>query len=94
MQGGDGHAHTIRRILTTEVGTTSGLFLFVGREAYEAKGGTITVDLFSQGDEGFADSPELIEELAEEKLEAIAAEYRSIGWHEVCAGSHILTTST
>lgn len=83
----NGHAHTIRRILTTEkVETTSGLFLFVGREAYEAKGGTITVDLFSQGDEGFADSPELIEELAEEKLEAIAAEYRSIGWHEVCAG--------
>jgi len=82
----NGHAHTIRRMLTTEkVETTSGLFLFVGREAYEAKGGTITVDLFSQGDEGFADSPELIEELAEEKLDGIAAAYRSVGWHEVCA---------
>lgn len=82
----NGHAHTIRRMLTTEkVETTSGLFLFVGREAYEAKGGTITVDLFSQGDEGFADAPELVEELAEERLEAIAAEYRSIGWYEVCA---------
>ncbi|WP_234831987.1 ParB/RepB/Spo0J family partition protein [Sphingobium yanoikuyae] len=83
----NGHAHTIRRMLTTEkLETTSGLFLFVGREAYEAKGGTITVDLFSQGDEGFADTPALVEELAEEKLEAIAAEYRSIGWYEVCAG--------
>lgn len=82
----NGQAHTIRRMLTTEkVDTTSGMFLFVGRQAYEAKGGTITVDLFSQGDEGFADSPELVQELAEEKLEAIAADYRSIGWHEVRA---------
>ena len=82
----NGHAHTIRRMLTTEkVDTTSGVFLFVGREAYEAKGGTITVDLFSQGAEGFADQPELVQELAEEKLDAIADEYRAIGWYEVRA---------
>ncbi len=82
----NGHAHTIRRMLTTEkVDTTSGPFLFVGREAYEAKGGTITVDLFSQGAEGFADDPELVRELAEEKLDALADEYRAIGWHEVRA---------
>ncbi|RSV14810.1 chromosome partitioning protein ParB [Sphingomonas sp. ABOLG] len=82
----NGHAHTIRRMLTTEkVDTTSGAFLFVGREAYEAKGGTITIDLFSQGAEGFADDPELVRELAEEKLDAIAGEYRAIGWHEVRA---------
>ena len=80
----NGHAHTIRRMLTTEkVDTTSGAFLFVGRDAYEAKGGTITIDLFSQGTEGFADDPELVRELAEEKLDAIADEYRAIGWHEV-----------
>jgi ParB family chromosome partitioning protein len=82
----NGHAHTIRRMLTTEkVDTTSGPFLFVGRDAYEAKGGTITVDLFSQGAEGFADQPELVQELAEEKLDAIADEYRAVGWHEVRA---------
>ena len=82
----NGHAHTIRRMLTAEkVDTTSGMFLFVGREAYEAKGGTITVDLFSQGAEGFADQPELVQELAEEKLDAIAGEYRAIGWYEVRA---------
>jgi ParB family chromosome partitioning protein len=82
----NGHAHTIRRMLTTEkVDTTSGAFLFVGHEAYEAKGGTITIDLFSQGAEGFADDPELVRELAEEKLDAIADEYRAIGWHEVRA---------
>lgn len=79
-------AHTIRRMLTTEkVATTHGAFLFVGREAYEAKGGTITPDLFSQGDAGYADQPELVQELAEEMLDGIAAEYRAIGWHEVRA---------
>ncbi|MDE0945389.1 MAG: ParB N-terminal domain-containing protein, partial [Sphingobium sp.] len=82
----NGQAHTIRRMLTTEkVATTHGAFLFVGREAYEAKGGTITADLFSQGDAGYADQPELVQELAEEMLDGIAAEYRAIGWHEVRA---------
>lgn len=81
-----GQAHTIRRMLTIDkMDTTSGIFLFVGRDAYEAKGGTITIDLFSQGAEGFANDPELARELAEEKLDAIADEYRAIGWHEVRA---------
>ncbi len=62
----NGQAHTIRRMFTTEkVATTHGAFLFVGREAYEAKGGTITPDLFSQGDAGYADQPELVQELAD-----------------------------
>lgn len=82
----NGQAHTIRRMLTTEkVATTHGAFLFVGREAFEAKGGTITPDLFSQGDAGYADQPELVQEMAEEVLDGIAAEYRAIGWHEVRA---------
>lgn len=82
----NGQAHAIRRMLTTEkIATTSGAFLFIGRETYEAKGGTITPDLFSQGDAGYADQPELVQELAEEKLDAIADEYRAIGWHEVRA---------
>jgi ParB family chromosome partitioning protein len=82
----NGQAHAIRRMLTTEkVATTHGAFLFIGQDAYEAKGGTITPDLFSQGDAGYADSPELVQELAEEKLDAIAAEFRSVGWHEVRA---------
>lgn len=86
FKASNGHAHTIRRMLTTEkVTTESGAFLFVGREVYEAKGGTITVDLFSQGDEGFADQPEIVQELAEEKLDALADEYRAAGWFEVSA---------
>src|SRR3546814_902411 len=86
FKASNGHAHTIRRMLTTEkVTTESGAFLFVGREAYEAKDGTSTVDLFSQGDEGFADQPEIVQELAEEKLDALADEYRAAGWFEVSA---------
>ncbi|VVT31664.1 Chromosome partitioning protein ParB [Sphingomonas aurantiaca] len=82
----NGQAHAIRRLLTTDkVATTSGAFLFVGQDAYAAKGGTITPDLFSQGDAGYADQPELVQELAEEKLDGIADEYRAIGWYEVRA---------
>lgn len=82
----NGQAHAIRRMLTTEkVATTSGAFVFVGRDAYVEHGGTITPDLFSQGDAGYADQPDLVQELAEEKLDAIAQEYRAIGWHEVKA---------
>lgn len=82
----NGQAHTIRRMLTTEkVDTTSGAFVFVGREAYEAQGGTITLDLFSQGAEGFADQPELVQAMAEDRLNALAEAYRAAGWHEVRA---------
>ena len=82
----NGQAQAIRRLLTTDkVATTSGAFLFVGQAAYAAKGGTITPDLFSQGDAGYADQPELVQELAEEKLDGIADEYRAIGWYEVRA---------
>jgi ParB family chromosome partitioning protein len=82
----NGQAHAIRRMLTTEkVATTSGAFLFVGEEAYAEKGGTITPDLFSEGSAGYADQPEIVQELAEDKLDAIADEYRRVGWYEVKA---------
>lgn len=82
----NGQAHAIRRMLTTEkVATTSGAFLFVGADAYAEKGGTITPDLFSEGSAGYADHPEIVQDLAEDKLDAIADEYRRAGWHEVKA---------
>ena len=82
----NGQAHAIRRMLTTEkVATTSGAFLFVGADAYAEKGGTITPDLFSEGSAGYADQPEIVQELAEDKLDGIADEYRRAGWHEVKA---------
>ncbi|MEC7932758.1 MAG: ParB/RepB/Spo0J family partition protein, partial [Pseudomonadota bacterium] len=86
FKASNGQAHTIRRMLTEEKLTTqSGEFLFVGRDAYADQGGTITPDLFSQGDGGYADQPEIVQELAEAKLDALAADYRAIGWFEVGA---------
>ena len=50
--------------------------MFVGAEAYEAAGGTITRDLFSGDEDGFMDDAALVRRLAIEKLEAKAAELR------------------
>jgi ParB family chromosome partitioning protein len=86
FKASNGQAHSIRSMLTQEKLTTqSGAFLFIGRDAYADQGGTITPDLFSQGDGGYADQPEIVEELAQAKLNGIADEYRAIGWLEVTA---------
>ena len=42
-------------------------------------------DLFSQGDEGYAHQPEIVQDLAEAKLDVLADEYRLEGWYEVSA---------
>jgi ParB family chromosome partitioning protein len=70
--------HRIRHLLTeSAIALDSDLGLFVGAEAYEAAGGTITRDLFSADDEGFMDDAALVRRLAIEKLEAKAAELRA-----------------
>ncbi|CAK6500805.1 MULTISPECIES: ParB/RepB/Spo0J family partition protein [Serratia] len=56
---------------------------FVGREAYEAAGGTFKFDLFT--DEGFLTEPAMLERLAREKLHALAqqvAEDEGWSWAE------------
>jgi ParB family transcriptional regulator, chromosome partitioning protein len=69
--------YTVKRLLTeSAVPLDSDLGMFVGAEAYEAAGGTITRDLFSGDDEGFLDDAALVRRLALEKLEAKAAELR------------------
>lgn len=69
----------IRRALTTEkVRTDSSAFCFVGLEAYEAAGGTITRDLF--GETGYADDPVLLDELVAAKLDGIRAGFEAEGW--------------
>jgi ParB family transcriptional regulator, chromosome partitioning protein len=69
--------HAIRRLLTeSAIPLDSSLGTFVGAEAYEAAGGTITRDLFSGDDDGFIDDAVLVRRLALEKLEAKAAELR------------------
>lgn len=79
-------AHNIRRMLTAEKLATDGkLFQFVGAEAYEAAGGSVTRDLFAEAGVGYADDPELVQSLATVKLDQIADSYRAAGWSEVRA---------
>ncbi|KKY64914.1 ParB/RepB/Spo0J family partition protein [Klebsiella aerogenes] len=75
-------AHLIKRAITeTEMRTDNAKFLFIGREAYEAAGGYVREDLFSQDDgDGTADSV-LVERLVQEKLERIAQDIQQReGW--------------
>lgn len=82
-------AHEVRRALTeTKVTTGHRLFRFVGMDAYAAAGGTITGDLFSTKGEGYADDPELVQRLVDEKLDALAAEAEAEGWGEVIAAEN------
>ena len=69
--------HTVKRLLTeSAVSLDSDIGMFVGAEAYEAAGGAVTRDLFSEDDEGFMDDGALVHRLAIEKLEAKAKELR------------------
>lgn len=55
--------------------------LFVGTEAYEAAGGVILRDLFSQdGKGGWFREPALLNRLAAEKLQSASAELLAEGW--------------
>ena len=75
-------AHLIKRAVTdSEISTDSVKFRFIGRDAYEAEGGYVREDLFSQDDgDGTADSV-LVERLVQEKLEQIAQDIQQReGW--------------
>jgi len=75
-------AHLIKRAITeSEMRTDSPKFRFIGREAYEAAGGYVREDLFSQDEgDGTADSV-LVERLVQEKLEQIAQDIQQReGW--------------
>jgi len=75
-------AHLIKRAITeTEMRTDHTKFRFIGRDAYEAAGGYVREDLFSQDEgDGTADSV-LVGRLVQEKLEsaALAIELQE-GW--------------
>ena len=69
----------VRRMLTEEsVPAVSDVARFVGEEAYEAAGGTLTRDLFAGEDARgiWFDDPALLNELATEKLHAAADELK------------------
>ncbi len=75
-------AHLIKRAITdTEMRTDNAKFRFIGRDAYEAAGGYVREDLFSQDEgDGTADSV-LVERLVQEKLERIALDIQQReGW--------------
>src|SRR3954452_11756329 len=73
--------YCIRRLLTEGVAQASDKrAVFVGAEAYEAAGGVIARDLFQHDGGGWFEDVALLDRLARERLEAVAAEVRSEGW--------------
>jgi ParB family chromosome partitioning protein len=73
--------HAIRRALTRAlVEGTDRRAVFVGAQAYEAAGGTIVRDLFRAEGEGYFTDSELLDRLANEKIQAIAEQVKAEGW--------------
>lgn len=72
----------IRRDLTKmNVPATDRCAVFVGAQAYTDAGGTIIRDLFTEDRGGFFEDPALLDRLAVEKLEGIAAQVQQAeGW--------------
>lgn len=70
-----------RRLTAGEVEAAgNGLVRFVGLDAYEAAGGVVRRDLFDDEQARFLADPALLEKLAAQKLEALAADIRQEGW--------------
>jgi ParB family chromosome partitioning protein len=72
---------TIRRALTTdEVATTDKRVRFVGVDVYQAAGGHMRQDLFSDDGTGYVQDVALLDRLVAEKLTTIATTISSEGW--------------
>lgn len=77
----DRSPQNLRRMLTQQdVAAASPLARFVTVKAYEAEGGEVRRDLFSEEGEGFLTDAPLLRQLAEAKLEKAAAAVRKEGW--------------
>ena len=77
--------HSVRAALTAaEIPARDKRVRFVGLEAYEAAGGAVRRDLFSE-DGGFCQDAALLDRLVQEKLEAAAATVKTEGWHWTAA---------
>ncbi len=71
----------IRRLLTeTTVPASDKRARFIGLEAYEAAGGAILRDLFSQHDDGWLQDVSLLDRLVDEKLKVTADGIAAEGW--------------
>jgi len=74
-------ADTIKAALTENTVTANHkLVKFVGLKAYEKAGGTLIRDLFDTDTSAYLDNPQLLHQLAEQKLEAAAEKLRAEGW--------------
>jgi len=74
--------HRLRRMLTQHSVPlrTDPVARYVGLKAYQAAGGTVSRDLFSDREDGYLDDPALLEALAHAKLERVARRLRGEQW--------------
>ncbi len=73
--------YSIRRMLTeTSVRASDRHAVFVGVDAYEAAGGTVSRDLFQGDDGGWLEDPALLDRLVAEKLQVEAEMLAAEGW--------------
>ena len=71
----------LRQAMTAgEIALDSPLVQMVGLNAYEAAGGQVRRDLFSDQDDGYIVDVELLRRLAEQRLDCTAAKVRAEGW--------------
>ncbi|HBS31649.1 MAG TPA: DNA-binding protein [Parvularcula sp.] len=79
--GNNREPYHIRRLLTEgAIRAGDKRARFIGTDAYEAAGGTVLRDLFSDADDGWLQDAGLLGRLVAEKLETCAAEIRAEGW--------------
>jgi len=77
-------AHIVRKALTDDkIATDSALFDLVPLAEYIEAGGTITCDLFSGDEGGFADRADLVWSLVQQRLETVREDWLADGWPEV-----------
>jgi ParB family chromosome partitioning protein len=73
--------YSIRRMLTeTSVRASDSRAVFVGVDAYEVAGGTVSRDLFQGDDGGWLEDPALLDRLVAGKLQAEAQAIATEGW--------------
>lgn len=76
------YAHTIKAALRRDAiaATDRRIRLIGGLDVYEQAGGEVKRDLFDERAQGYALDLALVERLASERLEALAADLRTEGW--------------
>ena len=88
LQDWQRHPDAIRRLLTNGlVPATDRRVAFAGLDAYQAAGGTVQRDLFSEDGGGWIADAALLERLVAERMEREAEQVRAEGWRWVAIGA-------